>query len=141
MARRNGTEATCYALVDSVAPGSGVLPVVAPATDIVLSPKSVVLSSHGGGNVEFELSVNGTVFLHTHVPSNNSKQILFPEGLEFPKGSGISVESLAADGSVTLYYCKYDESPGVTKVASRAASFNNVTATRAPTRAGEQSEG
>jgi len=123
MARRFGTESVCYGLADNIAAGSGVVSLVAPITDTVLAPKSVVLSAHGGGNVEFQLTTNGDVFLHTHIPSNDSHQYTFPDGFELPKGSGIEIEALTNDGSATIYYCKYDESAGITKVASRAASL------------------
>lgn len=122
MSRRFGTEKTLHTTVDPVSGGAVAL-VINGQTDIILQPKSAVISSHAGGPLEFNLLDGSGVFLHGHVPSNTSITFPFPEGLELTKSSGISIQSVANDGSITLYYCMIDESPGITKVASRAASY------------------
>lgn len=136
MSRRIGTEQIFYVTLDDIVTASGIQQLVAPDADVILQPKSVVISSHSGGAFEYQLLEGSNPFLHGHIPSNDSKQITFPDGLELAKGSGIFIEPLAQSGSISLYYCAHDESPGITKTASRAASYNaslgSPKATRAP---------
>lgn len=117
------------------APGSVLL---SPASGIVVDPRSVVLAA-GGGAVQAELQSNGVTFLHLDVPAGSSQPIYFPEGLELAIGSGVELVTDAAV-DVTFYYCLHDENPGITKVASRAASFSNVTVTRTPNQYGEDAK-
>lgn len=139
MARRSGSEKINYVIIPSIGAGSGLVEVVAATEGYIVAPKSVVISSHGSGNVEGELTTNGDVFLYAHIPSNDSHQYDFPDGLELPIGSGVEVEFTGSDGSVNFYYVLYDESARVTKAAARLAT-TVPSVTRTPTRFGTQTQ-
>jgi hypothetical protein len=145
MPRRDGTQQVYHVTIDNIAPGSGVMTLVAPDSDVIIQPKSAVISSHLGGNLEYELRDGADTFLHGHVPSNESQQIAWPDGLELTKGSGVFAEALANDGSITLYYCIINEGAGITKAAARnatyVASLASPKAIRTPNRFGDQVEG
>lgn len=140
MSRRFGTERCFTAINNLIAAGSGTVVLVAPESNIALSPKYAVIGAHGGGPFEVDITSNGVSFLHIHIPSNDSIPVDWPNGFELAIGSGIEVIPSTNDGSVTLYYSKYDESPGITKVAARAASYVNTDgepkATRLPSDGG-----
>lgn len=142
MSRRSTSEKIDWVVIDSVGAGSGLVAVIAPDSNTALAPKSVVVSSHGGGAIEYEFSTNGEVFLHGHVPADDSAEISFPDGLEMPLGSGIEFEVTGSDGSVTLYYVPYDSTPPITKEAARLATYipSNATATRTPNLFGDQAQ-
>ena len=132
MTRRTGTEKTLDVTIISFAPASGVMTLVAPDSDKILSPKTAQISSHGGGDLEYNILSGSDIILHGHVGSNTSDVFEWPSDYEIAQGSGLYIESLAQDGSVTLYYTCYDESAGITKIASRAASLNPPLAIRTP---------
>jgi hypothetical protein len=132
MARRAGTEKTFDKTIISFDVASGVMVLVAPDVDKILSPKTVQVSSHGGGNLEYNILAGSDTILHGHVVSNSSDSFEWPDSYELSQGSGLYIESLAQDGSVTIYYTCYDESAGITKVAARAASLNPPLAIRTP---------
>jgi len=144
MSRRRGTENILTAYDGAVvAPGTTLLPEV---SGILYSPKKLVLSTPGG-TATVDLShgpsgVGATPFLTVQVPATDTVCIPFPGGLDCPKGSGIHVSVAGGSVSVTLYHVSHDLTPGITKVASRAASFaayntqenQNIKAIRAPNR-------
>lgn len=62
--------------------------------------------------------------------------------LELSPGSGLTAcLFVAGNVDVTAFYILYDRRAPVTKFAARTNSFNNITVTRTPNRAGNQSEG
>lgn len=146
MSRNSSSVSTVLpAIQDPVEAGSGLYELVAPQSGIVLMPKSAVISSHAGGPFEYQLLDGSGVFLHGHVSSNSQEEITWPEGFELANGSGIYIESLANDGTITLYYSFCDMTPGITKEAARAATYQasllSPKAIRTPNRFGEQVEG
>ena len=132
MARRAGTEKTYDVTIISFAPASGVMELVAPDSDKILSPKTAQISSHLGGNLEYNILAGNDIILHGHVSGNDASTFTWPESYEIAQGSGLYVESLVSDGAITLYYTCYDESAGITKVAARTASLNPPLAIRTP---------
>jgi hypothetical protein len=127
--------------------GSGVVELVAPDSDLIVVPKSALISAHSGGNFESSLSMasGAAPFLHSHIPSNSSQEYTWPEGYELPKGSGVYITPLANDGAISFYYCLIDESAGVIKSAARTTTYNasltTPKATRKPNIFGGQAEG
>ena len=123
MSRRTSSEKIFHVIIDHAVAASGIQLLVAADADVILSPRSAVISSHAGGNFEYNLLEGGDMFLHGHIPSNDQKQVVWPEGFELAKGSGISINPITNDGSISLYYCVHDESAGVAKVDSRATTY------------------
>lgn len=129
MSRRASVERIFKLVNPSVsAPGTELLP---PQSGCLYAPKSTIVCAQSG-DVEIDLMSNGDSFLHLLVPASTCEPIEFPDGLELPIGSGVEIGVTANTASITLFYTKYDENPGITKVASRAASYNNVQTTRTP---------
>jgi hypothetical protein len=146
MSRRTLAPQVLSVTLNNVVSGSGIQTLVAPAADVILQPKSAVISSHSGGAFEYNVLSGSTVILHGHVPSNGSMDVSWPDGFEQIKGSGLFIEPLTNDGSISLYYCAISEAGGITKEAARAATYsaykNAATkATRTPNRFGAQTEG
>lgn len=132
MSRRTGTEKTFDVTLLSVIAGSGAMVLVAPDADTILSAKIAQVSAEGSGNFEYNILAGNDIILHGHVPEYSSITFDWPDSYEAPKGSGLYIEALENDGSITLYYTPYDESAGITKLASRTASLNPPLATRTP---------
>jgi len=145
MSRRVLAPQVLSVTLDNVITGSGVQTLVAPDTDVILQPKSAVISSHAGGAFEYNILSGSGVILHGHVPSNGSIEVSWPDGFEQPKGSGLFIEPLSNDGSISLYYCVITEAGGITKEAARAATYvaslASPKAIRTPNRFGTQTEG
>lgn len=150
MARRFGVEKTFLAqpnfdgtpLAD-IPGGSGQV-LIAGDTDLILQPELFVLAGNSAGNVEVLLyhSDNPSpddIFMHVHIGANNTRDISFPNGWELPKGSGVYIQSVLNDASAMLFYHKYDEGTGVTKVESRTASLNPQV-TRTPNQFGDDAK-
>jgi len=122
MSRRSTVEKVLKA-TSNVTSGTSPLELVAGSVDSILAPKMIVVAGGGAG---------ATVTL-THGTGATLWLTLSPKGDEIDISTDQTVD-------VTLYYCTYDESAGVTKVTSRANSFNNVTTTRAPSNVVGQSK-
>ncbi len=131
MSRRLGTEKIQYIVVPNVAGATGIV-LISPDSDIIIAPKLTAVGANSGGPSEFNLATNGGIFFQGCVSNNDTIDIIFPDGLELPQGSGIELNTLTSGVSISLYYVTHDESAGITKIQSRANSFNNVTTTRAP---------
>ena len=129
MARRSTVEKVLIATGNFTA-GTGEL--VTAVSDSILAPKEVCIAAGGSAaSVTLTHGAASGLFLTASVPANDTACVFFPDGLELTKGDNIEVTT-DQTVDVTLHYCLYDESAGVTKVASRAATFSNVTVTRAP---------
>jgi len=126
MFRRFGNESTLIAQSGMAGLGAGVL--VPGVTDLILIPKKVVLAGLGVGPADVKL-ISGESFLNARVPTDST--VCIPLGLELAKSSGITMNISGNLVQVTLYYTTKDESPGITKSASRAASLVPIT-TRNP---------
>ena len=139
MARRSTVEKVLIATA-SVTAGTSPLELVAPVADNILAPKSVCVAAAGAAaSVTLTHGTGATLWATISVPANDTRCVPIPDGLELTQGDEIDV-STDQDVVVTLYYCRYDEGAGVTKVQSRANSFNNVTVTRAPSNVVGQSQ-
>ncbi len=136
MSRRSTVERIFVAQAAAV--GSPGMTLVNPVTGIIVAPKNVVIAA-GAGAVEASLTSNGVPFVHINVPVGATEQVLLPDGLELGISSGVELVTDATT-DVTLYYCLYDENPGITKVESRAQSFQNVTTIRTPNQFGNQAK-
>ncbi len=131
MARRSTVEKVLIAPAN-VTSGASPLELVAGVADNILAPKLIVVAGGASAaSVTLTHGTGATLFLTVSAPVNGTVHIHFPDGLELPQGDEIDI-STDQTVDVTLYYCTYDEGAGVTKVQSRANSFNNVTVTRAP---------
>jgi len=131
MARRSTVEKVLVATA-AVTSGTSPLELVAADADTIFAPHSMYVA--GGGTAAIVTLTHGsgaTLLLTLTVPVNDTTPVLFPDGLELPKGDVIEINT-DQNVDVTLYYCAYDESAGITKIQSRANSFSNVTTTRAP---------
>jgi len=139
MSRRSTVEKVLKA-TSNVTSGTSPLELVAGSVDSILAPKMIVVAGGGAGaTVTLTHGTGATLWLTLSVLAGDTIRIELPDGLEFPKGDEIDI-STDQTVDVTLYYCTYDESAGVTKVTSRANSFNNVTTTRAPSNVVGQSK-
>ncbi len=139
MARRSTVEKVLIAQA-SVTAGTSPLELVAGVADNILAPKTVCVASVGSAAiVTFTHGTGSTLWLTVSVPANGTICVPIPDGLELTQGDEIDA-STDQDVAVTLYYCRYDEGAGVTKIVSRANSFNNVTVTRAPNNVVGQSQ-
>ncbi len=128
MSRRFGNENKFVAQSGMAGLGAGVL--VPGVVDLILIPCKVILAGLGVGPADVKL-ISGESFLNARVPTDDTVCIPFPDGLELAKSSGITMNITGNLVQVTLYYTVKDESPGITKSASRAASLNPIT-TRNP---------
>jgi len=139
MSRRSTVEKVLIATAN-VTSGASPVELVAAVADNILAPdKAVVAAGGSAALVTFTHGSGSTLFLTLRVPANDSRCIPFPAGLELLKGDEIDV-STDQTVDVTLYYNTYDEGAGITKVQSRANTYNNVTATRAPSNVVGQSK-
>lgn len=136
MSRRSTVERVFVAQEAAVsAPGTTL---VNPVAGIIVAPKNVIIAA-GSGAVQTSLRSNGVPFVHIDVAAGTTEQVLLPDGLELGISSGVELVTDATT-DVTLYYCLYDENPGITKVESRAQSFQNVTTIRTPNQFGNQAK-
>lgn len=137
MARRSTSEKI---LISASGVASGISPVtlVDALTDDIISPKQIILANPGGtlANVTVDCGSTSWTFV---APAASTYDFTWSDGTECAKGDDVTITS---DQSITatLSYVLYDESAGVTKVQSRANTFNNVTATRAPSNVLGQSQ-
>lgn len=120
MSRRFSTENIFNVYASGVAaPGTTL---VSAAPGVNLSPRKIVLATPGA-TATVELSDGTTTFLGVQVPSTDTVCIELPEGLNLPVGSGIDMTVSGGNVAASLFYIPYDNNPGITKVASRAASL------------------
>ena len=118
MSRRFGTE-NIFTFYDA-AVSAGTETLLAPTPGVIYSPRQIVLAA--SGLTATAILSCGSVFLNAQVPAGDTTSIELPEGLNCPIGSGIDITVVGGDVAVSLYYVPYDKNPGITKVASRAAS-------------------
>ena len=123
MSRRFGTENIFHAYALGVVPGASLLP---PTPGFIYSPRKIVLSTPGASaTVDFVHASGAAPFLQgVTVPATDTVCVNLPEGLNCPKGSGIDIVVSGGSVNVNLYYVPYDESPGITKVAARTATYD-----------------
>jgi len=126
MSRRFGTENILTVQSSPVvSPGGNLLPAT---SGIIYSPRKIVLAAPGAtATVDLAHATSGVgapSVLTVQVPTANTTCVEFPDGLNCPKGSGVDISVSGGSVAVTLYYVQYDLNPGITKVASRAVSYN-----------------
>jgi len=120
MSRRFGNE-NIFVETSGVPVGSAIL--VTPMTDFIIGPRKFIAAGIGSGNATVRL-ISGEGFLTVRVPTNDTVVVDLPDDLELAKSSGIDINVAGAAVEVSFYYTKQDESPGITKSASRANAFN-----------------
>ncbi len=123
MSRRAGTENILTAYSAGVAnPGGNLLPAV---SGIIYAPRKIVLATPGATtSVDLAHASGAPSIFNAQVPVTDTVCVPFPAGLNCPIGSGVDIRVSGGSVNVTLYYVQYDLNPGITKVASRAATYN-----------------
>ena len=119
MSRRPGTE-NIFTFTDA-AVSAGTETMLAATPGVIYSPRQIVLAA--SGSTATAILSCGTTFLTVQVPAGDTTSIELPDGLNCPIGSGVDITVVGGDLAVSLYYVPYDKNPGITKVASRAASL------------------
>lgn len=141
MSRRDsGSKTTPINLITPV--GDTVL--IAPTEDFIINPSKVCIAGIGSGNATADFKsvygtgsgalADGSIFLSMAIGSYGTECVDLGS-YELAKSSGLAITVGGADIRTTVFYTPIDESPGVTKVASRATSYQNSLgekATRTP---------